>query len=523
MITKTNFEDMLCKSAELFSFSKKHTDLFVLLQTNTVTYQQLTVSHLHGTSSASARLSLKRLEASGYIEARTLSKHNNEKYYFLTANGRNWIRSAFPQGFLTQMQIAWSRRPPSGSQQILHRIRTNDFYFAYIAAKESVPRIWVLEHPLASKARCESSPARCDALFSGISRDYYIEQDNNSQSETVIRKKISQYADAGFFDLTQGPPPILIFCLSFPACTHAEGTAPFSTYRLLLKFCKLWKLLEQKHGIELDYEQFNNTLKASSLGVTVSNIDFLRLELIHKQHPDADTLIELIRLKNAYLADSGDSIELAHERDAFYRKRLKSHYYALYKAFSCLHASARRAVPLFVVPNHRLTAIMPFILKEELALGTKLRMYLLHQNLILDGWKYESPIAIPIGGSNNLYFFAGLSHPYLGYLILEIPYHDISALPRIEYNMKFLGGLQDVSFLFFTDRDLFSNLQDACWQNGCSRHHTVLASDIYHIFDQDEEISPMYQFDDDKDMHESYFEVDLFYGKLRTIRKEDVV
>ena len=99
MITKTNFEDMLCKSAELFSFSKKHTDLFVLLQTNTVTYQQLTVSHLHGTSSASARLSLKRLEASGYIEARTLSKHNNEKYYFLTANGRNWIRSAFPQGF----------------------------------------------------------------------------------------------------------------------------------------------------------------------------------------------------------------------------------------------------------------------------------------------------------------------------------------------------------------------------------------------------------------------------------------
>ena len=49
------------------------------------------------------------------------------------------------------------------------------------------------------------------------------------------------------------------------------------------------------------------------------------------------------------------------------------------------------------------------------------------------------------------------------------------------------------------------------------------ASDIYHIFDQDEEISPKYQFDDDKDMHESCFEVDLFYGKLRTIRKEDVV
>ena len=137
--------------------------------------------------------------------------------------------------------------------------------------------------------------------------------------------------------------------------------------------------------------------------------------------------------------------------------------------------SARRAVPLFVVPNHRLTAIMPFILKEELELGTKLRMYLLQQNLILDGWKYESPIAIPIGGSNILYFFAGLSHPYLGYLILEIPYHDISALPRIEYNMKFLGRLRDVSFLFFTDRDLFSNLQDACWQNGCSRQHTVLA------------------------------------------------
>ena len=112
MITKTNFEDMLCKSAELFSFSKKHTDLFVLLQTNTVTYRQLALSRLHGTSLVSARLALKRLEEQGYIQAKSLDKHNNEKYYFLTTSGRNWIRSAFPQEFLEQMAVNWTRRPP---------------------------------------------------------------------------------------------------------------------------------------------------------------------------------------------------------------------------------------------------------------------------------------------------------------------------------------------------------------------------------------------------------------------------
>ena len=523
MITKTNFEDMLCKSAELFSFSKKHTDLFVLLQTNTVTYRQLALSRLHGTSLVSARLALKRLEEQGYIQAKSLDKHNNEKYYFLTTSGRNWIRSAFPQEFLEQMAVNWTRRPPTGSQQILHRIRTNDFYFTYIAANESIPRMWRLEHPLPAKTVCGSSSARCDALLSGINRDYYIEQDNNSQSETVIRKKISQYTEAGFFNVSLNSWPLLIFCLSFPSCTRTEGAAPFSTYRLLLKFCKLWKLLEEKHGIELDYGQFYNTIKVSSLGVTVSNIEFLRFDLLHRRHPEVDTLIALTQLKNAYLADSQDLAGFVDELDIFYRKRLKSHYSALYKAFPNLLPSARRGIPLFAVPNHRLAAMMPFIMAEELSLATKLRMYLLQQNLILDGWRYESPIAIPLDDSKSLYFYAGLSHPYLGYLIIEIPYQDLSSLPRIGYNIKFLGSLQNVSFLFLTDKNFFSDLQTACWQNGCSKKHTVLAADIYHLFSQDGTACPIYRFENDKDIHEVYFETDLFYGKLRTICKEETL
>lgn len=523
MITKINFEDMLCKSAELFSFSKKHTDLFVLLQTNTVTYQQLALSHIHGASNTSARLSLKRLEKSGYVQAKELTKHNNEKYYFLTANGRNWIRSAFPHEFLDQMKIAWSRRPPSGSQQILHRIRTNDFYFSYIAAKESVPRIWVLEHPLFSESKYESSPARCDALFSGINRDYYIEQDNNTQSENVIQKKISQYAEAGFFNPVQEKPPVLIFCLSFPTCSHAIGTAPFSIYRLLLKFCKFWSLLEQIHGIELDYEQFINSLKVSSLGTTVSSTEFLRFELLHNQYPDVYSLTDLVQLKNAYLADSTNPIGLIHELDVFYRKRLKSHYSALYKSFSCLREFSRHAVPLFAVPNHRLTALLPFILSKELGLDTKLKMYLHHKHLVLDGWKYSSPISITIDGTKPIYFFAGLSHPYLGYLIIEIPYHDLSALPRIEQNIISISSLQNISFLFFTDSNYFNNLKDFCQKKCHLKSHTVLTTDIYLAFDKNAESSAMYRIDNDTDVKEVYFETDLFYGKLRTIEKGDVI
>lgn len=519
MITKTNFDEKLCEYAELFYFSKKQTDLFVLLQTNTVTYYQLALSHLHGTSQTAARLALKRLESAGYIQSKSLAKHNNEKYYFLTTYGRNSIQTMFSQIFLSNMKVSMSRRPPAGSQQILHRIKTNDFYYCYLSADESIPRAWILEHPLPQKHNCNDNPPRCDALFIG-ERYYYIEQDNCTQSETIIHKKIAQYIESGILSPLCETSSMLIFCLSFPHRCRTAGTAPYSTYRLLLKFCKLWDLLQKQHGIEIDYLQFISTLETSCLSSTVSTNEQVNFKLLLKKYPDVDSLGDLIRLKNAYLAHSQDFSITSEELEISYIKRLKSHFSAIYRTFPRIMSSAYDGIPLFAVPNHRLVYFQPFILSSELSLERKLRMYLLTQGLILDGWSYFSPLRIESRNGNVLCFFAGLHHPSFGYIAVEVPYHDLSSLPRVKHNFKTIGRSKNITMLCFTIPGLFDDLQTEFIQNGWAKNYSVLFADAYQAFSAESPCCNMYQIQDNSEPIPVHFDCDLFDGRLRITRKE---
>ena len=52
-----NYKDTLIKEAGLLSLSKSDCDLFILAQANTLTYQQLSATGLHGISTTGGRRS----------------------------------------------------------------------------------------------------------------------------------------------------------------------------------------------------------------------------------------------------------------------------------------------------------------------------------------------------------------------------------------------------------------------------------------------------------------------------------
>ena len=138
MQTYTNFEKSLAQDARLFSLSKTDMDLFLLAQTGIITYQQLFLSRLHGMTEAAGR----------FIQARILSLQSQSKYFCLTPKGRKHLKTIFPSSLLEHYQINPARRPPAGNQQLVHRIRTNDFYYAYLSSPDSRPLPWIPEHPL---------------------------------------------------------------------------------------------------------------------------------------------------------------------------------------------------------------------------------------------------------------------------------------------------------------------------------------------------------------------------------------
>lgn len=92
MFQYTPFEKSLCANARLFSITKKNLDLFLLLQTNTITYRQLHLTKLHGLTETSGRLSLKRLEAEGFIYSKQVTANSQIKYFYLSAKGRVFLK-----------------------------------------------------------------------------------------------------------------------------------------------------------------------------------------------------------------------------------------------------------------------------------------------------------------------------------------------------------------------------------------------------------------------------------------------
>lgn len=522
MKSNTIFEKSLCESAGLFSLSKGQTDLFLLLQTNTITYQQLLLCKIHGNTEAAGRLSLKRLEKYGYIQSRKIPDTSAAKYYFLTAAGRNFLKKLFPAAFLEQLYISWERRPPGGIQQILHRIRTNDFYFTYVGSRQSRPMPWLIEAPLPeSGISRQGQPLRCDGLLISPYSRYYIEQDNSTQSESVILQKVCNYQHSGLFSHRE-KKNLLVFCLAFPRRQPTAAKPSFSLYRILLRFTRLWSLFEQEYKIPLDYQQFIQILEASPIRKTVSANELQALHTLHILHPEMEKLKDANGLKKSYLYDTSYSKLQEKEMDQLFLKRRKSHFMRIYEKNPSFLTHALTGVPLFAVPNHRLYLCQPFIMPFEYHLSEQILKCLLYNGLNTDGWIYHCPLRVQAQDQPDYYFFQGFFHANYGYIAIEHLFIDLSARYRLLHYIKNCRQQNRplVLILVSTDPDAIdiSNQFDSIAQSSVKYNTTLLQINAYDSFYQDP-VPPIFTINLQKEP--VLFECDAFDGQLRFIKKED--
>ena len=116
-----NLKQALLKEARLLSISQSDCDLFIIGQTNTITYEQLALTGIHGITKTSGRLAVKKLEKEGYLAAKTMQDNTKTKYYFLTAKGKKRLERVCGSTFLEKMCFDLERRPPASQQQLPHR------------------------------------------------------------------------------------------------------------------------------------------------------------------------------------------------------------------------------------------------------------------------------------------------------------------------------------------------------------------------------------------------------------------
>lgn len=435
MISKTYFEESLCQDTRLFSISKTETDLFLLLQTTIITYEQLHATQLHGKTEAAGRLSLKRLEKSGLIQAKSIACHAQTKYYFLTAKGKNYAKQLFSSVYLETIHANFDRRIPSGHQQLTHRIRTNDFYFNYIGYSHSIPLPWQLEVSLSRETFPEKTPARCDGHLSTPFAQYFIEQDNNTQTESVLLQKIAQYQSHSFFEPDNSNKQV-VFCLAFPKHQPLSKKPSHSLYKILLRMSKLWTQLEKEQQLTLDYEQFLQFLDSPQMDTSVSSKEKNHFRQIHAMHPDADSLCKINLLKKAYLDDTTYFETQYRELDLCFQKRLKSHYRRFYNNSSVLLTHAYSGKSIFAIPNHRLACHQPYVMCQEYLLPEYLLNSLIYSGLNTDGWNFLMPMPIDITGGTCVSMRMGYRHLTYGSIIFELYPADLAAIHRLRYLVR---------------------------------------------------------------------------------------
>lgn len=450
----SNYEMSLRKQARLFSLCKSHADLFLLLQVNTITYQQLAMTGIHGKTEASGRLSLKRLERDGLIQAKEINSLNQTKYYLITPKGKALLKDLFPEELLIGLQVDFNRRLPNGNQQILHKIRTNDFYLSFISSPYSHPLPWLLEQPLPQVQDTDGDPLpRCDGLLKSEACNYYIEQDNSTQSETIIAKKISQYLQSTVFANNCSISNALVFCMAFPKKQPLAIKPSFSLYKILLKFTKTWKFLEEEYGLPLDYLQFSQVLDSSTLKAAFSANEIQAFQTLRTLHPDMDTLEEANGIKKAYLDDTGYMELQLKEMDVLFKKRLKSHFTRLHVTSGDLHRLMLAGIRIYAIPNHRLDVYQPFIMGKEYRINEHLLKCLFYSGLNTDSWHYHSPFRLSSKEELAFWFRQGFHHPGRGSIIVECIEIDLGAKLRINHYLKNHVIHRSLLFLLIASRE----------------------------------------------------------------------
>lgn len=516
MTKYTPFEKSLCANARLFSITKKELDLFLLLQTNTITYRQLYATKLHGLTETSGRLSLKRLEAEGFIYGKQLTAHSQIKYFYLSAKGRVFLKKLLPSEYTESLLINWEKRPPTGTQQLLHRIRGNDFYFSYISLSASQPRPWILEPKLPGFSEFQNNPPRSDGCLYCSHFAYYVEQDNGTQSENVLLNKLKNYIHAGFF--RSDSKNRLVFCLAFSHRKKSDQKPAFSIYKLLLKFTKLWKLLERTHELELDYLQFMQTLATSPLKETVSSKELSSFENICRLHPEIQSLKDADALKKAYLHDSATPLASDEELDTFFQKRLKSHFSSFYDDPQML-LSALEGVPLYICANHQLPSYVPLITAEDVSFQEKIFELLFYNGLNTDNWRFHSPVKFH-SASYNFTFRMGLQHNIYGTLAIEFPSVDLSSHIRVRHFFKNSTVYTHIALLLIgkkTDIEHYCRFFLNRYPHSSSMH--LLFADIESIYHSVP--APIYQIREGKIASPILLECDEFDEQLHIRHKEE--
>ena len=449
----SKLKEVLLKESGLLSLSQGDCDLFLIGQTNAITYHQLSLTGLHGNSSTGGRLSIKRLEKEGYVTSRLLPGNTREKYYILTAKGRKRMEKLFGSSFLQKISLQLDKRPPSSQQQLPHRIRTGDIYYSYAANEmlQSLP-IWQSEAPYSGSSTA-SAPPRCDGLLKTGNGTYYVEQDDGTQGDAALKAKIGQYMRSELF-LGRGlRDNSLIFTLYSEAKERPVHRPPFSVYRILLKAIRVWSALEEALGQPLSFTtfclQFEANPSPSLCHLSVNDRSILK-NLCH-QHPDL-SLQEAKQLKNSFLYDTSPAEDRCMEQDATFSRRLRTKFYALAdsREQDTLRYRLRQGLRLYVLPNHRLLDHLPFALWEEYQSPAFLERLLFHLGLNdLSLWTHAAYETIREDPETGFLFRSVHSSVSGARIVTEDIVHDLGGRERVRHYLKNHGRADRIVFLLF--------------------------------------------------------------------------
>lgn len=449
----SKLKEILLQESGLLSLSQSDFDLFLIGQVNAITYRQLALTGLHGSTATGGRLSIKRLEKEGYVASRFLPGNAREKYYILTAKGRKRIEKLFDGRFLEKMSFQLEKRPPLSQQQLPHRIHTGDIYFSCLANKlaDQLP-VWQTEVPYDAAADV-SAPPRCDGLLQTGYGSYYIEQDDGTQGDTALKVKLSQYLKSGLFLGKNAFAHSLIFTMHTEARERPVGRPPYSVYRILLKAIRVWNALEEELGQPLTFNMFCMQFEANSSPnlCHLSQNDRSILRNLAYRTPGL-SLNEVKLLKNSFLYDTSQKENRCTEQDALFLKRLQARFYALAdsREQDTLRYRMRQGMRLWVLPNHRLSDYLPFALWQEYRLPDFLEKLLFHMGLHdLSLWSYDSSSAVAEPSGKSFLFYNVFSAESGIRIIAEDIAHDLGGRERVKHYLKTHTRKDRILFLLF--------------------------------------------------------------------------
>lgn len=449
----SNFKNILMHESGLLSLSQGDCDLFLIGQANAITYRQLALTGLHGSTATSGRLSIKNLEKEGYVISRFLPGDAREKYYILTAKGRKRVEKLFGNRFLEKMSLQLEKRPPLSQQQLPHRIHTGDIYFSYLSNKlmGQLP-IWQNEISYAVTPN-ETAAPRCDALLQTGCGAYYIEQDDSTQGDSALKVKISQYLKTDLFLGEKVFTNFLIFTLHTNVRERPVCRPSFSIYRILLKAIRVWNSLEGELGQPLNFNtfcmQFEENASPSLCHLSQNDRSILRnLCYLHA----GLSLNEVKLLKNTFLYDTTQKENRCLEQDMLFSKRLQTKFYPLTdtREQSTLCHRMRRGMRLCVLPNHRLPDYLPFALWQEYHFSAFLEKLLFHMGLHdLTSWSYTAYKTISESPDKSFSFYNVFSAESGVMIIAEDIAHDLGGRERVRHYLATHTHRDNLLFLLF--------------------------------------------------------------------------